>query len=667
MNEERLEAARKRLTPEMLAAIQSAFAAGRMPRTLLEGISPAAVKAVTNDQASLESIVQLPALEAIIQRFGRPPLLVRGRRVELEPLPDFPPETDVLIKAAEHRVASVGRVEFINSGMSWGGTGWIVEVKNGKAIIVTNRHVAAVVARRLPNGRGVFMRSPSGSRYGAQIDFNEEVDSTAEDTSATVRVTDVRYLADDISSDVALLEVPAQDLDGRPPIELSAEPAKKGELVALIGYPAYDSRNNDADQSRYFKDIYEVKRFAPGLVTQAVGAGGALTHDCTSLGGNSGSPLIRLNGDDNKAVGLHFWGKYEFENRAVPADTIDKLISGAMPVSVLMPPLEGVGSEVADGHHEAKHFQGRKGFETDFLAVGELKTPWPSIPDEMAKHLAVPSDSPPEPNELRYTHFGVKYSSRHKLPLITAVNVDGQRSVRIKRGTDKWFSDGRIAPVLQLGAANFRNAEIDRGHMVRREDPNWSSSDDTNEALQANSDTFHYVNAVAQHSRLNQGRELWQGLENYILDNARTHGFRACVFTGPVMRSPNDDAVEPDLAPGEELSIDGAVVPLEFWKLVVTLNQEGTGLHATAYVLSQGQLIRKLLEDRSRRETHEGFVLGEYRTFQIAVSDLAEAIGYDLSGYIEADPLRRSYAGAEALERGEPVVLPLETLSDTRL
>ena len=35
---------------------------------------------------------------------------------------------------------------------------------------------------------------------------------------------------------------------------------------------------------------------------------------------------------------------------------------------------------------------------------------------------------------------------------------------------------------------------------------------------------------------LNQGKQLWQGLENYILDNARTKGFRACVFTGPVAR-----------------------------------------------------------------------------------------------------------------------------------
>ena len=117
----------------------------------------------------------------------------------------------------------------------------------------------------------------------------------------------------------------------------------------------------------------------------------------------------------------------------------------------------------------------------------------------------------------------------------------------------------------------------------------------------------------------------------------------------------------------DEVVIDGAVVPLEFWKLVVTLDADDSSLHATAYLLSQGQLIRKLLEKRSRREGLEGFVLGAYRTFQLAVSDLAEATGYDLSAYVAADPLRKSKAVQEAIEGGEPVVLTIDSLSEVRL
>jgi endonuclease G len=52
-------------------------------------------------------------------------------------------------------------------------------------------------------------------------------------------------------------------------------------------------------------------------------------------------------------------------------------------------------------------------------------------------------------------------------------------------------------------------------------------------------------------------------------------------------------------------------------------------LHATAYLLSQGQLIQELLEKRSREEAVEGFTLGPYRTFQIAIKDLEDASGFD--------------------------------------
>jgi endonuclease G len=135
--------------------------------------------------------------------------------------------------------------------------------------------------------------------------------------------------------------------------------------------------------------------------------------------------------------------------------------------------------------------------------------------------------------------------------------------------------------------------------MVRREDPNWGE-----DAELADSDTFHYTNAAPQHSRLNQGKQLWQSLENYILNSARTQGFKACVFTAPVFGE--DDPV---------LKEENVRVPLEFWKVVVMLDGDENKLHATAYLLSQGQLIRKLLEERDRSEAVEGFVLGAYRTF----------------------------------------------------
>jgi endonuclease G len=585
-------------------------------------------------------MVNVAALEAIIQRTGRPPLLIANDEVEIEEgdLDDFVDGTDALITGLNRCIPSVGRVEFFNHRMSWGGTAWVVEKKGSKYLMVTNRHVAGIVAKRIANGSAVFMRSAAGPRYGMNVDFAEEHGSQAGNVSRTVPIAGVEYLADELSADMAVLRVDEPELD-LSPLSLAESEAKKGERVALIGYPAFDSRNDVNDQARYFRDLYEVKRLAPGLVLQSLSGQTTLTHDCTSLGGNSGSPLFEL--EKGTVVGLHFSGLYGVENTAVGITTIKKVLNG---VSTLVAAGKAGSEGLADGSHDAAHFNGRKGFNASFLDNGGVRTPWPKLNPDLEAGLAQPSDGPDEPGELRYTHFGVKYSEPHKLPLMTAVNIDGAKAVRIKRGQDKWFVDERIETSIQMGAANFADAQIDRGHMVRREDPNWGSE---KEARLANDDTFHYVNAAAQHARLNQGKELWQGLENYILDNSRTHGFQAC-FTGPVI-------------PDEIEEIDGATVPLEFWKLVATLNADGSKLRATAYLLSQGQLIRDLMERRSRTEAMEGVVLGEYRTFQISIADLAEATGYDFSEYENSDPL--APGPQEAVDR-MPRFVALESPDD---
>jgi endonuclease G len=85
-----------------------------------------------------------------------------------------------------------------------------------------------------------------------------------------------------------------------------------------------------------------------------------------------------------------------------------------------------------------------------------------------------------------------------------------------------------------------------------------------------------------------------------------------------------------------------------------------------AYLLSQGQLIRKLMERRAQKESLEGVTLGAYRTFQVSVKDLADATGYELSAYVEADPMAKK-ASDEALEMAGPLFLPLEDERDLLL
>lgn len=57
----------------------------------------------------------------------------------------------------------------------------------------------------------------------------------------------------------------------------------------------------------------------------------------------------------------------------------------------------------------------------------------------------------------------------------------------------------------------------------------------------ANRDTFYFPNIAPQHNTLNTKKEFWLGLEDYILDNTKLEGIRACVFNGPVFK--NNDPV----------------------------------------------------------------------------------------------------------------------------
>jgi endonuclease G len=584
--------------------------------------------------------------EAIVQRYIRPPMLISDSRVDYKPVTEFPELTHDAVRGIEPMIPSIGRVEFLNHSMRWGGTGFIVErLAKGRSVFATNRHVAELVARRVRDGSAVFLRSNVGVFYGMKLDMREEANSIM-GGSYELRVERIRYLADTAEADVSLIEVQtSEELDPNP-LPFAAKPAVDRELVATIGYPAYDSRNDLTQLREYFGDLYDVKRFSGGLVMKE-GGSLVLRYDCTTTGGCSGSPLVSL--EQKAVVGLHFMGEFGIANAAVGVETLKRLLSGAGGAVVTGADL-GTLKERADGTHEAAYFKGRRGFDQAFLGKG-FEVAWPRFSDDIAHDLQRPSDQEKAGGfELKYTNFGVLYSKSRRCPRITAVNVDGEKAVRIKRGDDQWFFDLRIPRDLQLGQKAYSDPQIDRGHMVRREDPNWGA-----QAATANDDTFHYTNSALQHSSLNQGKTLWQGIENYILDSARTKGFKACVFTGPVLR-----ADDPPLPESDEL------VPIEFWKIVAMRSVEG-GLHATAYLLSQGDLIRDLLQKRRRTESAEGFVLGPYRTFQVAITHIEEITGFKFDNLRDADPLSIKAVASEFSIEDAVIYRPLDILEDAVL
>lgn len=567
-------------------------------------------------------------VEAIVRKFGRPVLLVQHDTYAA------PESETVAAELAPHRanieaaIKRVGRLEFRNHAMPWGGTGWLVD----RNIVVTNRHVAELIAES--NGRGgfLFRTSPAGVPYGARLDFGEEYTPIGVAAARETPLKAIRYLARTDQPDIALFEI---DVDGSlpPPLEF-ADAAAEDQPIGIVGYPAYDSRNDPEDVAHYFGDIFGVKRFAPGVVSQRAGDQHFFMHDATTLGGNSGSLVLDL--ATGRVLGLHFAGTYLVGNYAVTAAQVKRALAGLKAI-VAVPTSFASNSEAPDGVHDAAFFAGRQGYEPTFLGSGSREVPLPGLGAREADAVEAVEHDGRRSRFLNYTHFSVAFSGTRRVPIFTAVNIDGARAKKIKRGNDKWFADLRLPPDLQLTSAHYGHPEIDRGHMVRREDPNW----DTEEVAQiANDDTFHYTNAAPQHARLNQGRTQWLGLEDYVLSSARTHGLSISVFTGPVFRD-SDPSLE-----------TGVQVPDEFWKVVVFLGED-QGLRASGYVLSQGRFIEDITES---------FVFGEYRTYQVPIAAIAQATGLDLQRLVDADVMTTAPLPEAAL--GLPRILALDRLED---
>ena len=214
-----------------------------------------------------------------------------------------------------------------------------------------------------------------------------------------------------------------------PPLPLAEEEAEADQIVAIIGYPAFDSRNDPNDQARYFRDLYDVKRFAPGKVMQALSGRTTLRHDCTTLGGNSGSPLIRL--EDRKVVGLHFAGVYgsgELRSRCCdPARADPQRRSTGLRFRRRPAATAGERRRQLTASTPPDQLKEREGYDPHFLGEG-FAAPWPGLTDEVMAELARPSDEIADrPGEVRYTHFGVRFSAARRQPVITAVNIDGQQ------------------------------------------------------------------------------------------------------------------------------------------------------------------------------------------------------------------------------------------------
>ena len=551
------------------------------------------------------------AQEAIIRTdFTRPALVVRNNTFDLPQSNTWRSQLLPQKMKLERAIRSIGRVELTNHpNFPWAGTAWMISER----VAVTNRHVAMLFARK--KGKAFPMiKAPNGAQITARVDFREE-HKIGE--SAEFSVDRVLFIEEDTEKapDMAFIEFSkGQTLPD--PISLMTKSPSKDQIVTVIGYPANDPRNPAAAISGVFGDIFDVKRLAPGKVLANI-AGFVFTHDCSTLGGNSGSAVIDV--ESGQALGLHFGGRFKEANFAVESRELEKRMRAlkvqvAVPFAVEVEEAKKKSKKKAPAKPKVKapsaqDLAGRVGFDEKFLsAAAKHKIALPKVTQDAPGTVATVKNV--ADGVLRYTHYSVVMNKERRFAFYTAVNIDGNSLKRFSRA-DAWFLDPRIAEGDQAGDELYKNNELDRGHLVRRLDPVWG--DETTARL-ADADTFYFTNATPQHAQFNQ--KTWLSLEDHILGNTDVHDLKVSVFTGPVFQE------------GDRV-YRGIQLPEQYWKVVAMVKDTpAKPLSVTAYMLSQRDLLSSL-----------EFAFGQFRTYQVPVTQVEELTGLSFGGLRKFDPL----------------------------
>jgi endonuclease G len=556
----------------------------------------------------------------IVLRVGRPVLAIVGNAARL----DFKDSDSSVWRARlqasapllTHAAQAVGRIEVTGlPGFPFVGTGWLVD----KNIVVTNRHVAQAFAERA--GRGFTFKQASGTRpMTAAIDFLEE---SGRPTQLEFPIVEILHIEDEPGPDFALLRVESRS--GRhtlaDPIRLAHSRVKREQQVAVIGYPARDSRVPDAQlMQSIFGNVYDKKRLAPGQITKL--RNDVVFHDCSTLGGNSGSVVLDL--ATGEAVGLHFAGRFLEANYAVPGRLLAARLEQVLrprpgrpgKPAVVGPIAAGTGTHTGSElfvESVPEDYTGRVGYSATFTGHN---IPLPVV-DNKRDVLTFPWKGRQE-SVLKYQHFSVVMSRSRRMCIYSAVNVDGRKPRRGKR--PPWRLDGRI-PASQQIREECYGAEplFSRGHMTRREDPIWGTA---KEAELGNADSMHVTNTVPQMQPFNAG--IWLALESYALENARTDKMQISVFTGPFFRA-NDPVRE------------GVRIPRSFWKVIAFVHDKTRKLCATGYTMSQEDFLRD-----------EEFVFGRHQTAQTRIADIEQRAGLSFGRLAALDPLKGDERGLAA-------------------
>jgi endonuclease G len=305
------------------------------------------------------------------------------------------------------------------------------------------------------------------------------------------------------------------------------------------------------------------------------------------------------------------------------------LVRGPTPASAPAPaPAPAVPSTSMETTSLDPDWSSREGYDPDFLGI---RVDLPKLNKaQLRDTFVVPEEYRKETTNgqgkyvLPYHHYSLAFNRKRRVAWYSAANVDGDRRFRFDRGKDKWRFDPRIDdasnPTLQMGDELYATADTDRGHLTRYLDVAWGDSKD--EAIAATNDTFVFANCALQLSAFNQGKERWQGIEQFLLEQkARKEKRRMIAFTGPVFTSsdPTYRCSAMDYS---------ARLPLSFWKVCVLVREDGT-LAATGFVLGQPKVAQ--LPDVEERF--------DVTAAQVTIAHLEQLTGLDFGPLKSVDHL----------------------------
>jgi serine protease len=320
------------LTESVFAKLDTEAVAGpddgarAMRRSVLENAERVVRRLVDTAENTLDRNDKV-TLEALVKIKDRPALRVVGGTVDPND-PLFGEWGGSLVATPElpQLTGAVGRIDADGDHI---GTGFVIAA----GIAMTNRHVLEAIAEEV-QGAGAQAPRWVFSCNEPTIDFSETADG-----SRRFKITGIVAAgADPIHGrvafsqlDMALLAVEATNAAGEPlpqpipPIADRPDLSQKQELFT-IGFPARPSTSAMVDPNigefslevskrlgQIFGLNYGRKYLSPGRVEQAEDIAGdsrhwVFTHDATTLGGNSGSCVVRLL-DVLGAAGLHFGGQ----------------------------------------------------------------------------------------------------------------------------------------------------------------------------------------------------------------------------------------------------------------------------------------------------------------------------------------------------------------------